>query len=147
MKNSCGLAIVAALAVTVIAGCAAKEHGHVTGVVKINGEPVEGAVVTFAPKEGGRSAFAKTAADGSYELEYTVGVKGAKIGPNSVCLTTYVAPTLDDNNRVVDPGKPERFPPEYNERPTVTTEVAPGDNQIDFDVEATQESYPRTGDG
>jgi len=44
----------------------------VTGVVKINGQPVEGAVVTFAPKEGGRSAFGKTAADGSYELEYTV---------------------------------------------------------------------------
>jgi len=48
---------------------------------------------------------------------------------------------------VVDPGKPERFPPDYNESPSVTAEVAPGENQIDFDVEAAEESYPRTADG
>lgn len=146
MKNWCFLLVGLALGVPAIAGCTAKEHARVTGVVRINGEPVEGAVVTFAPKEGGRPAFAKTAADGSYELEYTAGVKGAKIGVNNVYLTTYKAPTRDDDNKVVDPGKPERFPPEYNESPSVTAEVKPGENQLDFDVEATQQSYPRSQD-
>lgn len=124
-------------------GCSAKEHAHVTGVVTINGEPVEGAVVTFAPTEGGRSAFAKTDADGSYELQYTPGEMGAKIGANKVTISTYNAPTLDDNNKVVDPGQPERFPPEYNQDSTVTKDVTPGDNEIDFDVETTQETFER----
>lgn len=134
------------VALAILTGCAAKEHAHVTGVVKINGEPVEGAVVTFAPKEGGRSAFAKTGPDGAYELDYTAGVKGAKIGVNNVYITTYAAPTLDDSNKVVDPGKPERFPPEYNQNPNVTAEVAPGENVIDFQVESSQETYERSQD-
>ena len=134
------------VALPILTGCAAKEHAHVTGVVKINGEPVAGAVVTFAPKEGGRSAFAKTGPDGAYELDYTAGVKGAKIGVNNVYITTYAAPTLDDSNRVVDPGKPERFPPEYNQNPNVTAEVAPGENVIDFEVESNRETYERSQD-
>lgn len=134
------------VALPIFAGCAAKEHAHVTGVVKINGEPVEGAVVTFAPKEGGRSAFAKTGPDGSYELEYTAGVQGAKIGVNTVNITTYVPPTLDDNNKVVDPGAPEKFPPEYNQNPGITAEVTPGENSIDFEVESSQDTYERSQD-
>ena len=140
------LALACMLAMPILVGCAQKDHASVTGVVKINGEPVDGAVVTFAPKEGGRSAFAKTDADGVYELQYTAGEKGAKIGVNSVYLTTYKAPTLDDSNKVVDPGTPERFPPEYNQSPSVTAEVKPGDNQIDFDVKTTQESFKRSQD-
>lgn len=140
------LAICWIVALPITAGCSGPEHAHVTGVVKINGQPVEGAVVTFAPSEGGRSAFARTGADGAYELEYTPGVKGAKIGVNKVHLSTYIEPTKDDNNKVIEPGKPERFPPEYNQTPSITAEVKPGENTIDFDVKTTQETFQRSQD-
>lgn len=146
MKNAFYLTIIAALMSTLVMGCSSKEYGYVTGVVSINGEPVQGAVVTFAPEGGGRSAFGKTGADGVYELDYTPGVKGAKIGPNRVSIATYMAPTLDDDRKVVDPGSPERFPPEYNVNPTEVREVESGSNQFDFDVQTTQDSFPRRQD-
>lgn len=125
-------------------GCigSSAEHGHVTGVVTINGSPVEEATVTFAPVEGGRSAIATTQADGSYELHYTPGVKGAKRGANTVRITTYEAPELDDNNRVVTPPTPERFPPEYSRGKDVTVEVSSGENTFDFAIEADKDEYP-----
>jgi hypothetical protein len=148
MRRFLPLFVCCGLAMLVFGGCSAKEHGHVTGVVKINGEAVEGAEVSFAPKEGGRTAFAVTGADGSYELEYTAGVKGAKLGPNTITLTSYVEPELDDDDKVVEPAKPERFPPEYNAKASETRDVVPGDNVFDFDVKADQESYkqPRNED-
>ncbi|MBA2113128.1 carboxypeptidase-like regulatory domain-containing protein [Bremerella alba] len=125
-------------------GCTgtSSEYGHVTGTVTINGSPVQDAVVTFAPAEGGRSATAVTQADGSYELNYTPGVKAAKLGSNTVRITTYIAPELDDNNRVVSPGTPERLPPEYSSGKEKTVEVEPGENTFDFVVEADKEKYP-----
>lgn len=86
--------------------------------------------------------MASTQADGSYELNYTPGVKGAKLGKNSVRITTYVVPELDDNNRVVNPGKPERLPPKYSVGKDVVVEVKPGENTFDFAVEADKEKYP-----
>jgi len=137
------MAAVGLWALAAMAGCmgGSGDYGHVTGVVTINGSPVQDATVTFAPAEGGRSAIAMTQADGSYELNYTPGVKGAKLGQNSVRITTYVAPELDDDNRVVDPGKPELLPPKYS-RGETTVDVKPGENTFDFAIEADKEKYP-----
>ncbi len=145
VRKLCVPLLCLALAVPILTGCSAKEHGHVTGVVKINGEPVEGATVFFAPK-GGRSAFGRTGADGSYELEYTPGVMGAKVGVNAVWLSTYEESSLEDDGSVIDPGSPERFPPQYNENPSESVEVVPGENTFDFDVKASQKSYKRSSD-
>jgi hypothetical protein len=146
VKKHSVLLLIAALMIPLALGCKGKEYGHVTGVVTINGEPVEGASVTFAPAEGGRSAFGSTGADGSYELDYTPGDKGAKIGVNNVYITTYTSPTLDDNNQVVEEGTPERIPPKYNESPSETVEVVKGDNVFDFTIESERETYPRASD-
>ncbi len=40
----------------------------VTGKVLLNKKPVDGAVITFLSKSGGRSASARTEADGSFKL-------------------------------------------------------------------------------
>lgn len=132
------------LGVLLLAGCtgASSEHGHVTGVVTINGTPIPDATVTFAPKGGGRAAVGMTQQDGSYELNYTPGVKGAKLGVNEVRITTYEAPELDDNKRVVSPGRPEKLPPKYSSGQEVTVEVKPGENPLDFAVEADKDKYP-----
>lgn len=125
-------------------GCqfGSSEYGHVTGVVQINGQPVEKAVVTFVPVEGGRAAMAITQADGSYELNYTPGVKGAKLGDNRVQLSTYIEPSINDN-RVVDKGTPERFPPKFSGGEEVVVTVKSGNNVFDFDAEADRDDYSK----
>lgn len=144
MKNCILLTAAAFFVACAATGCSPPEHAPVTGVVTINNRPVEGAVVTFSPKAGGRPAYGRTGPNGVYELEYTSGVKGAKLGVNQVYVTTYVPATRDDNNRVVEPGSPERIPPEYNENPNVTVEVKAGENRFDFKIQSSQETYPRT---
>jgi hypothetical protein len=146
MSNTFYMTMTVALICVLTAGCSSKEYGYVTGVVTINGQPVEGAVVTFAPQEGGRSAYGKTGPDGVYELDYTPGVKGAKIGANLVSITSYQAPTLDDSNKVVDPGSPERFPPEYNVNSSEVREVESGSNEFNFEIQTTQDAFPRRQD-
>ncbi len=145
MQRILGL-VLCVLLVLPLLGCGTKEYGHVTGKVTLNGEPFEGATVQFLPVQAGRSSFAKTGPDGTYELEYMGDIKGATLGENRVFITTYEAPTLDDDNNVVEEGKPERFPPKYNESPSVTVTVEPGENVFDFDVKADQETYERSQD-
>ena len=57
--------------------------GQVNGQVTYDGKPVSGIIISFQPKQG-RAATAQTDAEGRYELIYRYGVKGAKIGPNTV---------------------------------------------------------------
>ena len=127
-----------------MSGCSGgnSEHGHVTGVLKINGSPASDVMITFSPVAGGRSAVGYTEADGSYELTYTPGVKGAKIGVNQIILSTYEEPELGDDDKIKTPAIPERFPPEYNSSPSVTHEVKSGENVFDFDIKTTTDSYP-----
>lgn len=141
---SFGMAVLLISGLVTATGClgSSSEHGHVTGVVTINGSPVQDATVTFAPVEGGRSAIATTQADGTYELHYTPGVKGAKRGSNTVRISTYSAPELDDDNSVVTPAKPERFPPEYSLGRDITVDVKSGENTFDFEINADKQTYP-----
>lgn len=143
-RYSRGMAVMIISALVSTMGClgSGSDHGHVTGVVTINGSPVEGATVTFSPEGGGRSAIATTQADGSYELHYTPGVKGAKRGSNAVRISTYSAPELDDDYSVVTPATPERFPPEYSLGEEMTVDVKSGDNTFDFDIQADKDEYP-----
>jgi hypothetical protein len=129
-ETGIGLALVVVLAV----GCSPAEYGHVTGKVMLDGKPVESAEIRFAP-ESGRAAWDRTEADGSYELNYTPGVRGAKTGTNTVTITTATEPTVDDQGRTV-PGQPELFPAEYSTAPTHKVEVVPGENVFDFDVKS-----------
>jgi len=145
MQKLLSLLLVGCLLIPFASGCG-ENFAAVKGVVKINGEPVEGAEVIFTPKGGGRSAFAETGADGSYELNYTAGNMGAALGEHTVSLSTYQQPTLNDNEKVVDKGVPERFPPDANVRSTLTAEVTSGDNTIDFDIKADKDEYEHEDD-
>ena len=58
----------------------------VTGVVTLDGKPVEGALVTFSPV-GGRTSSGRTGQDGSYALLYKKNVQGAILGEHRVSIT------------------------------------------------------------
>lgn len=75
-------------------GCSSADTGKslggtVTGTVSYNGNPVEGAMVTFRPAgEGGQGAFARTDQEGKYELSSSaVGTSGVNPGDYVVTVT------------------------------------------------------------
>jgi hypothetical protein len=71
------------------AGCAGKDQPvKVTGKVMLDGQPVEGATVTFIPQKGsGRPAIAWTTADGTFDLNTYSGNDGALRGTYKVLVT------------------------------------------------------------
>jgi hypothetical protein len=105
------------------------ELGYVTGTVTMNGKPLEGVVVEFRSEAGGRPGIGVTDSEGHYELTYTGGVEGTKVGPATVSITTQWP------EGEPPPGQRERIPAKYNTRTTLKETVEPGDNVFDFDLD------------
>lgn len=89
---------IAVLAMSVLlTGCAPStvdrpDTTGVTGTVTLDGEPVEGAVVTFVPTGDGQSAVGKTDGSGQYRLTTFGGGDGAITGEYQVKIAKYAAP-------------------------------------------------------
>lgn len=68
---------------------------QLTGTVTLNGEPIEGAQLTFAPDDAtnGRSALAKTAADGSFTAMTLAPGDGILPGSYKVAVRKMSEPT------------------------------------------------------
>jgi len=115
----------------VLAGCGGvgdlPELSDVTGYVQLDGQPVAAAQVTFQP-EGGRPSTGFTDKDGYYELSYSRGETGAKVGRHTVQISTFVAPDEEQA------GAPERIPARFNMKSELIREVAAEDNDISFDL-------------
>ena len=92
MKARIFVSILLVIGVGTVVGC--KESGPavgtVSGIVTLEGEPIEGALVEFMPLGPGRgsSSTEKTASDGFFELQYTVDRKGALVGKHQVQIST-----------------------------------------------------------
>ncbi|MBI1345733.1 hypothetical protein GC163_05535 [bacterium] len=104
--------------------------GYVSGKVTVDGEPFKGVIITFMPDEG-RSASAETNDKGEYELSYLHGVKGCKIGPNSV---VFFAPTGGSPSHAI--------PKAYQERSDLKADVKKGSNEFNFDLKADAPGKP-----
>lgn len=65
----------------------------VNGVVTLEGEPLEGAVVLFQPEEGGKPATGLTDAAGAFTLTTFEPGDGAQVGVNSVAITKELPST------------------------------------------------------
>ncbi|MBW3597231.1 MAG: carboxypeptidase-like regulatory domain-containing protein [Planctomycetes bacterium] len=128
----------AALVLALTLGCGNQNLGRVEGTVTLDGQPLEGAMVTFSPVEGGRPAAARTDAAGRYELIYTRDDEGALIGEHQVSITTYDEIPLENDEDEVQV-VPERLPTKYNVATELTAVVESGSNQIDFDLESAGE--------
>ncbi len=111
-------------------GCASGDVGLVSGTVTADGEPVPNAMVTFYPRPDGRASMGLTDEQGNYELTYTRGQMGAKVGEHKVHITTAVAG--GDYGTVVSK---ETLPAKYNVNSELKADVAPGSNDIDFDLD------------
>lgn len=128
----------------------------VSGKVTFKGQPVGGAIVSFAPKsQGGRAASGQTDASGVYKLTTLKAGDGALAG-NYAVTVTKVAGTVTATGEPADPaaameaaykahaaGKDQKkeepkdeLPAKYKSAETsgLTAEVAKGKTTFDFDL-------------
>jgi hypothetical protein len=117
-----------ALLLAGFAGCGGSadrpELGYVTGKVTMNGEPVKNINVVMKPEEG-RAATGVTDDSGQYEIEYTLGEKGTKVGPSTVSLEWPhgFTPTFPLSERY------------RADKTALKLDVKPGDNTYDIPLE------------
>lgn len=69
------------------AGCGGSGTAQVTGKVTLDGSPLEGATVAFAPVGEGQAASGKTDASGTYNLTTFVNNDGALPGSYKVTIS------------------------------------------------------------
>ena len=130
-------AVVSACAIG--AGCrSGVELLPVSGVVTLDGKPVDQATVLFKP-ESGPVAYGQTNADGRFELS-TAGRKGAVPGKHKVSITKTKVSGVG-NDEMVDPEKVKTewiVPQKYTdpEKSGLTAEVARGKTAFEFDLKS-----------
>ncbi|QDU37705.1 hypothetical protein Mal4_20210 [Maioricimonas rarisocia] len=122
----------------ILVGCGSEakdlpDLGSVSGVVKIDGEPTEDVIVTFAPVSGGRSSTGITDSSGYYELNFNSTTSGAIIGQHNVFISSNVEHDPNDPEAPMVP--PAGNVPRDYQRIEKQAEVKAGDNEIDL-------SYP-----
>lgn len=107
-----------------LAGCSGSDQpelGQVRGQITLDGKPLAGASVRFAPMGEARGSRGLTDEQGNYELAYLRDIQGAALGKHKVTITT-----------ATEDQPAERLPARYNTASTLSVDVAPGNNIHDF---------------
>lgn len=102
----------------------------VSGVVTLDGQPLDQARVVFVPAKG-RPAVGLTDAKGAYQLQFTEDRWGATAGPHKVMITTERSQTGGEGAPLV-PGRKELLPKRYHETTELQATVAPDKQTFDF---------------
>jgi hypothetical protein len=135
----------AALAVAAAAVGCGGSTGRVSGVVTLNGQPLEGATVTFSPASGDGGGVGgstgKTDAQGRYTLRTVFGDKsGAAVGKHKVTISLY-----KENPTNPDQAGQELVPARYSDpaKSELTCDVPSGGiDKANFDLAASQPAKP-----
>jgi hypothetical protein len=129
--------IVACLGLIALVGCGGPYDATVSGTVKFNGAPVPRGTASFKPQSTGADAFGQINADGTYLLR-TGREEGLNSGSYSVSVAANETPPLNPKGGPPPMGK--SITPEWYRDPAtsgLTFTVAPGDNKIDLELNAT----------
>tara|TARA_R110002111_G_scaffold100976_6_gene156519 strand:+ start:79994 stop:80527 length:534 start_codon:yes stop_codon:yes gene_type:complete len=106
---------------------------EVTGIVTLDGSPLENAKIVFEPQQisekgRARASSASTAADGSYTLEYNADASGATPGKHTV----VVLKMSDDPAKAGE----QLIPAKYNDKTELTADITTGENTVNFDLKS-----------
>ncbi len=121
--------------VSLATGCSkddGPEVGYVTGVVTLNGQPLDAATVEFVPVDNPtqRPSTSQTDQSGRYELYYSASRKGASLGQHQVTI------------KKIQSGNPEAkeqpllTPAKYAKPGELKAKVEKGSQTIDFDLKS-----------
>jgi len=96
MKSTTWNALLALVVIGVVFSLGCPQQGAdrpktfpVSGTVTLNGQPVEGAIVTFVPTAGGKGATGRTDASGKYTLTTFASGDGAVPGQYNVKIVKF----------------------------------------------------------
>ncbi|TWU21353.1 hypothetical protein [Bythopirellula polymerisocia] len=129
----------------VVSGCSEDRFTivPVSGLVTLNGEPLEDAYVTFDPRSSsedgiaGPGSFGRTDLQGRYELTTFDDRKGAVQASHRVAIRTMIAE--EDSNERVKIVRKELLPDEYHRRSILTFQVPQGGtDQANFELTSTK---------
>ena len=143
MSNYC--TVCGALLLTIAVGCGGKP-AYVSGVVSIDGKPLDQGTISFSPTTGGMRAAGKILEDGSYEIR-TNRSSGLEVGDYQVAVVSREAIITSPDA----PPTPGKFfvPNRYGRAKTSGLQytVTKGSNQIDIDLssEGLEEDNRRMG--
>ncbi|WP_437200726.1 carboxypeptidase-like regulatory domain-containing protein [Planctomicrobium sp. SH664] len=120
-----------ALAMLALTGCSQNgpELASVSGVVTLDGSPLDQATIVFQPATG-RASTGSTDSEGKYTLKFTSDRPGVIPGRSMVYITSQ---TVDFNGNVV---RKEILPARYNRESELAVEVADAPNTFDFALES-----------
>ena len=104
------------------------ELGQVSGTITLDGQPLEGASVTFEPQTGTLST-GSTDASGHYELVFNKDHQGAVLGTHTVRISKRGEPGTPNDTQ-------DQIPAKFNANSKLTAEVKAGDNTVNFDLES-----------
>ncbi len=107
------------------------EVGYVTGVVRLDGKPLEGAAVEFIPLDHPnlRPSASQTDSSGRYELFYSAARKGAALGRHDVTIRK-VDPTENPGPK----GRTLQTPAKYGKPGELKATVEKGTQSINFEL-------------
>jgi hypothetical protein len=130
-----GLCVAACLFV-VSSGCGSSgpELGQVTGTVTMDGQPVPGLNITFAPAEKGPTSVGGTNQEGRYKLLYNTDRQGAVLGKHNVIIRSGERDT-DEDGKPTGP-KPVKIPAKYSQAGELTADVKAGSQEINFELDS-----------
>lgn len=92
------LCVVIPLLSLVIAGCGGSDRpdlASASGIVTLDGDPVEGASVSYIPVSGGRPGSGVTDASGRYTINTYADTPGALVGEHHVSVIKVSGPGAD----------------------------------------------------
>jgi len=110
-----------------LAGCdQGPPKGTVKGTITLDGQPVDGGVITFVPSDGNSQPEAVQITGGEYAVTMPVGDKRVEI---------YWAPSGGQAADTASQGREQivqRIPSKYNAQSTLTHTVTKGEARKDF---------------
>lgn len=129
-----------------MSGCSNRPSGPslepVSGTVKYQGTPVDGARITFYPQGDtlGNGGSAKTDANGKYTVLYARGGEGLPAGDYRVVISKAVMPDGSEPPEDVEPmdsPAKETLPPKYSSetQSELTAAIDGASGAVDFDLE------------
>jgi len=133
-KDTILFRVVLLMAVALLCGCNQQSGpplARVSGLVTLDGQPVQGAGLEFIADAGG-VAYGKSDNAGRYTMSFGNNRQGAIVGKNLVRITASDKVTVGDKKYE----STEIFPRKYNVDSQQYVEVAKGSNQFDFKCES-----------
>jgi hypothetical protein len=117
-------------------GAAGPELAEVYGKVSLDGQPLAKVGLQFIPEgEGGSPSYGVTNAEGEYELLFSAERAGAMVGKYQVEIQP-IEPDVDQDGKPLDGATPVLIPSRYQTAGTLTADVKPGSNSIDFALDS-----------